>query len=88
MRKGSHLEQATFSGHFSRIVENRNMNVSGMGKSIIIKIKVLYGEVQSQDNSKWMFFSILERILCKWLDLFISQIHIENLHYVLLNFLV
>lgn len=52
MRKGSHLEQATFSGHFSRIVENRNMNVSGMGKSIIIKIKVLYGEVQSQDNSK------------------------------------
>lgn len=50
MSKGSYWEQATFSGRFSGTVDNRNMNVSGMG--IIVKIKGLYGETQSQDNSK------------------------------------
>ena len=50
MSKGSRWEQATFSGHFSGTVDNRNMNVSGMGT--IVKTEGLYGEIQSQDNSK------------------------------------
>ena len=50
--KVPHLEQATFSGHFSEAADKRNMERPRMGKPIAVTIKALYGEVQCQDNSK------------------------------------
>ena len=58
MSKGSRWEQDAFSGHFSGTADNRNMNVSGMG--IIVKIKGLYGEIQSQDKSVGFFPLVLK----------------------------
>lgn len=44
MSKDPNLEEATFSGHFPERVNNRNTKGSGMGKSVTVKIKVLYDE--------------------------------------------
>lgn len=41
MSKGSQFGTGQFSGHFSEMVDNRNVVRSGMGKTIIAKIKVL-----------------------------------------------
>lgn len=65
--------------------------MSGMGKSIIIKMKALYGEVQSQDNSKQKtdFFCLFGKnsMQMTWFIHFINTYWKFIIHYVHLRFL-